>query len=567
MAYRDFTNWWQSLIHHEKYNAINQLLGTPLSTVSVTDDIFTQLGKFIDAQDRYVEYKFINQDYTNDFLQYLDNINDDSFWKRRLVDALKTEISSIVITDLPKVQNTTRPEPYSYLVSVRNIVDIEINQFNGNVEYIIFKQTDSELTQSTYNNPAFQLISASVAPGDKINNFIVLDDTSYRVFSKKQDSDAGSIDSYFVTFESVHNLGYCPAIDFWSPSIKGSDRINKKGPITKVLKKLNYLLFFRACAEYMNLYGPFPVFVTYEEEDEDFDQKNAQGNFGNVYQMDMFNAYNNDMYVNDPRRSSKNLIGPGSRSEMKAPVDKDDFNMMDTPMKIIGMDAEILKYVDEKVKKLENEIVELCTGEDTEYLNEIAKNPEMLSASFERKDSILTTIKREFERVHKFVTKVRTELRYGKGYFLNATIDYGSDYFLKDSNTLVTEFGESLKAGMPQSYCAGIARAASETRYKNNPEILARTRILNDLEPYINLSWADLQLLEINTSDQLNFIIKVNFGAFIKRFELENNSSIVKFGSAIPYNQKISIIKQNLINYANGTKWVAPVAKSIGATS
>lgn len=567
MAYRDFTNWWQSLIHHEKYNAINQLLGTPLSTVSVTDDIFTQLGKFIDAQDRYVEYKFINQDYTNDFLQYLDNINDDSFWKRRLVDALKTEISSIVITDLPKIQNTARPEPYSYLVSVRNIVDIEINQFNGNVEYIIFKQTDSELTQSTYNNPAFQLISASVAPGDKINNFIVLDDTSYRVFSKKQDSDAGSIDSYFVTFESDHNLGYCPAIDFWSPSIKGSDRINKKGPITKVLKKLNYLLFFRACAEYMNLYGPFPVFVTYEEEDEDFDQKNAQGNFGNVYQMDTFNAYNNDMYVNDPRRSSKNLIGPGSRSEMKAPVDKDDFNMMDTPMKIIGMDAEILKYVDEKVKKLENEIVELCTGEDTEYLNEIAKNPEMLSASFERKDSILTTIKREFERVHKFVTKVRTELRYGKGYFLNATIDYGSDYFLKDSNTLVTEFGESLKAGMPQSYCAGIARAASETRYKNNPEILARTRILNDLEPYINLSWADLKLLEINTSDQLNFIVKVNFGAFIKRFELENNSSIVKFGSAIPYNQKISIIKQNLINYANGTKWVAPVAKSIRATS
>ncbi len=558
MAFRDFTNWWQSLISREKYNRIAQLIGTPLSTLSVTSDIFDQLGKFIDAQDRYIDYKFVNEDYTNDYSQYLEKINDDSFWKQKLIEALRTQINSYIVTDLPQIQTTPRPEPYNYLVSISRVHDVDINQINGNVEYIMFKQPDKAVSQYDLQNPKFALIGGD-ALGKPIDTMIVIDDTYYRVLSKINGYKDADGSDWFISVESAHNLGYCPVIDFWSKSIRGTNNINKKGPITSVLRKLNYLLFYRALADYMDLYGPFPVLITYEEEEEDIDDKAKEVNYGNIFQLDMFNAWDNvPMVSNQNRMGNRKIVGPGSSMTVPAPVSSQDHNMMETPMQFIGMKVDSLEHVQKRVKQLENEIVEICTGQDDEYLNEIVKNPEMLSASYERKDTIFTSIKREFERCHRFITKCRTEIRYGKGYFKASTIDYGSDYFLKDSSTLSREFKEAIEAGMPQFYTEQIAMTAVRTRYKNNPEQLARMRILSDLEPYKNLTWDQMVTLGIPEGDQTNFVIKINFLTFIAQFELEAGS-IVQFGSAIPYSEKISIIKQKLNDYGSAIKWVKPI--------
>lgn len=560
-AFRNFTLWWQSLVSRDKYDRIAELLGTPLSTVAITKDIFDQLGKFIDAQDRYIEYKFVKEDYTNDYQEYLDKINDDSFWKQRMVSALRCEINSYIVTDLPREQTTERPEPYNYLVCAAQLIDVDINNINGNVEYIIFKQRDTMFSREALMGGAFASILTASEPNgnakDKhtVNNAIVIDDYQYRVFSRLEGKN-GKDSDWILTHESNHDLGYCPVIDFWTDAIKRTNGISKRGPLTAALRKLDYLLFFRACKDYMDLYGPFPILVTYEDEDEEFDQKDRQDNYGgNGIQPELFNAYDNATYTANPKKSAgRNLVAPGSRTTVPAPVSSQDYNLMDNPMKYVGMDVESMKLVDEKVKALECEIIELCTGEDEDYMNEIAKNPEMLSASYERKDTILTWIKRNYERSHRFVTKCRAELRYGKGYFQAATIDYGSDYFLKDAQTLVEEFKKSVEAGMSQGYTDQISLSANKTRYKNNPELLARMRILNDLEPYRNLSWEEMVNLGLNVSDKQNFILKVNFLSFINKFELENGS-IVKFGSAIPYSKKIDIIQQTLNDYVRSIKW------------
>ena len=114
-----------------------------------------------------------------------------------------------------------------------------------------------------------------------------------------------------------------------------------------------------------------------------------------------------------------------------------------------------------------------------------------------------------------------------------------------------------MDSGMPQSYCYEIARTASVTRFKNNPDILARQRILFDIEPYPLLDMKTIQLMQIDKCDELNFVIKANFINFVKQFELENGS-IVEFGEKIEYSQKIGIIKQKFIDYAKGIKWVEP---------
>lgn len=552
-AWRNFTNWWQSLITREKYTRVDEMFGAPISTLSVTKDIFDQLGKFIDAQDRYVDFKFVNPDYTNDYQDFLERNNDDSFWRQRCVEALKTDICSVVVIDLPSEQNTPRPEPYKYFVSPRMFVDIDLNRYKGDVEYLLFRQDDmnwdGDLSSISANtNSKINLLRQ----GDTLEKIIGIDDECYRVFVKKRDVESKD---WLLLSEEKHNLGYCPCIDFWQPSIKGTNGINKKGPITSVLKKLDYLLFYQALADYMDLYGPFPILVTYDTEDETFDEKNKEVNTGGIgFDPAQYNAISNAPNVAAPQTSQRNMIGPGTVREVPVPADKQDHNFMDTPMKFVGMEVESLKHVQERICQLKSEIVEICTGEDKEYLNEIAKNPEMMSASFERKETILIWIKRQVERVHRFATKAQAELRYGKEYFEGCTIDYGSDWALKDAAMLTKEFQSSVEAGMPTSYSYEIANTATKTRYKNNPEILARLAILSDIEPYPGLSLADIKLLEINKTDKLNFIIKINFNSFVKRFELENGS-IVKFGSLIDYSQKIDTIKKQFISYANAIEW------------
>ena len=45
-AFRNFQLWWQSLITKEKHSKIEQLMTTPLATISLTEEIFMQISKF-----------------------------------------------------------------------------------------------------------------------------------------------------------------------------------------------------------------------------------------------------------------------------------------------------------------------------------------------------------------------------------------------------------------------------------------------------------------------------------------------------------------------------------------
>ena len=555
-AYRNFTLWWQSLITEEKYKRIDELIGTPLSTQVVTRDIFNQINKFADAQDRFVDFKFTNPDYTLDYMDYLCESNDDIFWTQKCLDALRTEICSMVVVDLPTSQDSLRPEPYKYFVSPRQFIDTEINKFAGNVEYLIFKQDDF-IWDIGFQTPGVNSKFGLLKDGQQMQKLIALDDEFYRVFISVKGKE-----TWQLWFEIPHNLGYCPCIDFWQPSEKGSNGLNKIGPVTIVLRKLDYLLFYQALVDYMDLYGPFPVMVMYDMGEEEFDDKTKEINSGDYYTIEQTSPVSNVPQTQNPRKAIRRVVGAGTVIEVPVPADKNDHNFMDNPMKFITMDVESIKAVHERIDSLKNEIIEICTGEDSEYLNEIAKNSEMLSASYSEKETIISWVKRQVERVHRFCTKTQAELRYGKEYFVSCTVDYGSDYFLKDSTALANEFGKAVESGMPQGYCLEIVRAAANTRFKNNADVADRCKILIDLEPYPTMTWEQIQALGINTSDIEGFKIKANFVNFIARFEMECGASVVRFGSAIDYNEKINIIKTKLKEYASGIKWTEPSAGS-----
>ena len=552
-AYRNFTLWWQSLITKEKYNKIDCLITTPLATISVVEEILKAVSKFNDAQDRYVAFEFATEDFTNDYEAYLTKINDDTFWKETCTEALMTGINDYVIVDLPANQTSERPEPFQYLVSPSMLQDVDINKFTGSVEYIAFKQNkfkwDSALVRSRVS-----MNLSSIQDGKDVQKMIFIDDTYYRVLAK-EDTDS-SVGSQWGILECIpHNLGYCPAIDFWKPSIQGTNGINKKGILTSLLSKLDKYLFYMALVDYMDIYGAFPIFVTYAMEDGEFDEKRKEVNFGDYYSPSSTSYVSGDKGTSqNPRVSYRWMGAPGSILEYPQPADGSDANFVKDSPHFINMPVEALKHVNDRCATLKCELIEYATGENKEFMNEISKNPDMFDASYSKQDSIITFVKRQVERVHRFVTKARAELRYGKEYFISCTVDYGTEFFLKNPAAIVKEYTEAVAAGMPPEYCEQIAKEASNTRFKNNIDILARQRIIGDVIPYQDTSMADMILAEVNKCDIDNFVIRINSGTFVKQFELEYGD-IVKFGKNLNYSDKIFFIKNKLKEYGKGTGW------------
>lgn len=80
--------------------------------------------------------------------------------------------------------------------------------------------------------------------------------------------------------------------------------------------------------------------------------------------------------------------------------------------------------------------------------------------------------------------------------------------------------------------------------------MLRRMRILADLEPLRHLTRAEvLDLYRDRLISAETYRLKVNFPAYIRRFEREN-TNISSFGEALAYDRKIAIIAAKLMEYS-----------------
>ena len=84
--------------------------------------------------------------------------------------------------------------------------------------------------------------------------------------------------------------------------------------------------------------------------------------------------------------------------------------------------------------------------------------------------------------------------------------------------------------------------------------MLRRMMLLSELEPYRHLSRVEVtEMFEKNIVSEQDLRIKLNFPNFVRRFEREN-TNILDFGEAIPYQRKIETITAEFRRYADEQK-------------
>lgn len=521
----EFLGFVEQLIPKDKFNIFRTLLRFPHPVVEFCQSIYSSLEKVFEGGNASVNYQFLNPSFRDDWEWYRQDIlHEPDIWRVEGWNKVKTSINSFLVVDLPSEQVSKYPEPYFYWLDIENAVDYSYTKKKGtySLDWIIFHQGD---------------------------DIMVIDDTSYRRFSVKQDATGISLT---LILDNPHTLGFCPVEFFWHDSLTGLAPDIKKSPLSTQVSNLEWLLFFMESKRHLDLYAPYPIYSAYEEEC-DF-RNNATGDYcdGGFLRNESGDYYYDDggTLLPCPKCGDKLIAGAGTF--IKVPRPEGTIDMRD-PMTITTVDINSLQYNVSEQERLKEEIRGSVVGSGGDIQERASVTEGQIKANFENRTIVLTNLKHNLEKAMKFVDDTICKLRYGDS-FLSSSISLGTEFYIVTVNDLYTQYDTAKKSGANEFQLDAILDQIIATENKTNPLMLQRMVILKHLEPYRHNTKEELQtLFEKGLIDETNLRIKINFSPYIDRFEREN-INIIEFGITLPFDDKIKKIKEQLIKYANEEK-------------
>lgn len=516
-----FLQWVKTLLPKDKFNIFLQLFKFPLPTPAVVEDVYRELERVFYSRNSSSSYQFTDSELAEDWANYKKNIlNEPEIWKTTGWKRMQVSPNSILIVDLPQIQESSRPEPYFYWLEIDAVIDYQLSERDNNIfEWLIFNQPNNQIA--------------------------VFDDTYIRVYQLNDKNEIQSLVS-----EASHNLGYCPARFFWSTQLNEKNKDLKKNPITKELSNLDWYLFFTLSKRHLDLYAPYPIYSAYEadcnfENNETGDYcdggflRNAKGEY---------KILNDGTVEKCPCCSEKRIAGPGSFLEVPVPNQSEGIADMRNPVQITTIDKNSLEYNVNECARLKNEIVISVVGSGGTVSEKEAINETQVTANFESKTSVLNALKTNFELAQKFVEDTICKLRYGNA-FISSSISWGTEFYVFTVAELYAKYKQAKENGASNSELDAISQQILEVEYRNNPLVLQRMLILKQLEPYPHKTLDEvLKLFEKGLLDEKLVKLKINFNTLIDRFEREN-INIIEFASKKPLRDKINIITNKLLEY------------------
>lgn len=518
-----FLDWVKGLLPKDKYNVFLQLFKYPLPTSAVVEDVYRELERVFYSRNSSSIYQFSSSELLEDWLNYKKEVlKEPTVWKTIGWKKMQVSPNSILIVDLPTTQTTARPEPYFYWLEIENVIDYKVNERdNVRLDWIIFRQPDNKLA--------------------------VFDNDSIRVFrlNEKQEITA-------LLTEAKHDLGYCPARFFWATNINEANPDLKKNPITKELSNLDWYLFFALSKQHLDLYAPYPIYSAYEA-DCDFENSETGDYCDGGFLRNASGEYkilSNGSIEKCPCCSEKRVAGPGSFLEVPIPNQSEGVVDMRNPVQITTIDKDSLEYNVNECIRLRDDIIVSVVGSGGTVSEKEAINETQVAANFESKTSVLNALKTNFEEAQKFVEDTICKLRYGSS-FLASSVNWGTEFYVFTVNELYSKYKQAKDNGATNSELDAISQQILEVEYRNNPLLLQRMLVLKQLEPLPHKTFDEvMQLKEAGLISEQQAKLKLNFVSYIERFEREN-MNILEFASKIPLRDKINIISNKLIEYAN----------------
>lgn len=513
-----FLDWVKSLLTKDKYAIFLSLFQFPVATIPTTNEIFEAFAKVFEGRDPVYKYEFTVESLAEDWTQYKKQIKGNRIWSTQGMEAMRYAINSVVVVDLPREQENGLAAPYFYFLDISNVIEFQ-EKDEDLLEWIVYKLNDDEIA--------------------------VLDDTSYSVYKVgKQDySDLEEVIS------SPHELGYCPARFFWSTPMDWNQPNLKKSPITAELSRLDWLLFSFISKRHLDLYAPYPVYSGYETNCEFTGPDGSYCDGGYLRNERGVYILNSENTLDDcPKCSARKLTGPGTYVTVPLPDMENGGVDMRNPIQVLHADIESLKYNREEIEIQAKAIFEAAVGSVYEAIDNQAINSLQVQSLFESRKAVLNRLKENFESIQAWTEETICRLRYGSG-FSSASISYGTEFFLFSAEHILQMYNEAREAKLDFVILDMLQEQYYETKFRNNPDELQRSRILTDLDPFRHLTPEEAkEMYRSGLATQQDYILKANFSTLINRFEREN-MNVLLFADGQEYSRKIDLIKAGLYLY------------------
>jgi hypothetical protein len=493
-----FYQWWEKLVSDvlpdDKLDMFESFLVPPLQTLNFTDDLFDEIGRVLESANYSRQIKGTNDEGVKIFNDFLIRSGYGQYWRKDVIDRLKTDINSIVVCDVPEDGG----DPYYYFVQPSNILFLEYNEDNDEIVQIYFETVvDGKKRLHAYDNEGYTVFN----------------------FENKQVGD--------VIVSNEHNLGYCPAKWFWDKPLQEDRNIFlRKSPFAKDLGNLDWLLFYQTAKRFADIYGPFPIMITYETDDDEFnDEDNA----------------------NSSKIQKKSKInGPGSAATVPKPMDGDD--MMRNPMKIMSFPIENFNYISSEIDRIQDEISKNVIGTKGDIRNDAAKNEDQIHDASESRKKKLLQYKDSINTICSWLYSTMAKMMIGGD--VKVVVDYGNDFYLKTLKEMNANLEEAKKNGSNPVVISKLQNSINEYLFKGDEITMTRVQIINDLDPAPGMSASEARemyndgLLTIQEYD-----VHVNMSRFIRRLEREQGKNIENIILASGnYNNEINKIFSIFIN-------------------
>lgn len=493
----------------DKFNKFESLLQFPLVSNHLISKGTDEWNKVFKAQDRVEEYRFTDDAMEADFQTYLEKINFRDTIEQNLFTKVKQAVNTVGIVDIPTLaEGQVETEPYVYFIETGKLHDVDVDN-TGAITYVMFERGKR---------------------GDDDHRIIIIDGEYYRVATVDLNSNNLSIE-----IENRHELGYCPATFLWKDIRDPDNPVRRYNSVLEIVDQLDEYLMWKTFGDHVDLYSSFPIIWRYGNECDP--QTEARSDAGVSVILD-----NNG---NPIPKDKSDYIGPGWMVDIQIP-DSSDAASMGPPVGFVDPKAVLLEYNRNKIRQIEVKIIKHLTGVDNEIQNEKAFNESQIRSQYETRNSVLRYWAENMQAVHWFFAKTIAKQRYGKA-FLGGAVDYGMDYFLYDTITADSDYKAGKDAGLPQYILMARREVVEQIETRNSPNKQARFEVLSQLEPYIDVSLADLD------PATPEYELKANFQLYINRFEREH-TDIVKFGSQVDQDAKIRSIKSKLYDYVKETR-------------
>lgn len=483
-----FRHWVSEILPADKYDRFCELMTFPLATNELVKTIYQNLERVFEAENKVIKLNFADKKMESEFISTFDHYA----FQRKVFKAIQTNIDTIVICDAPVEKVNDYPDPYYYFIDIANVIDLDV--------------TDNEVTFIAFRN------------GEKV---VVYDAEFIRTFTEHEGE-------FTKTLETPNLLKRVPARMMWSDLLRSGNEINRKSPLTNVLGKLDKWLFDTISRDYAELYGKYPILVTYEIQKEFDTGRDDAKNKG----------------------KGKHLKGPGSTIETPIPQSKEEVDLNINAVRFINADTTTLKFIDERLLSDRQQIFISVVGSDNDMKNEQAKNVKQIQAGFESKQDVLNGFKKNFEDIHQWVATTLAQIKYGEK-FSGCEIDYGSEFYLIDPSDILVKIGTSKANNVPDQVIMDMTVQYFNSKYRTDSETRARMEILRDLDPFPSSNVTEIFALFAQNAEIVgreDLYLKTHFEELINRFEREN-VSLVDFGDVYSYREKINVIKQTLLTY------------------